>query len=482
LRTVDKLRAEGIGSIDFRQWDVHPPTYYYALYGWSFLNPGGVSRYHWAQEFSVVCLLAFLVFAYLALRKAFGRYGEYATVLLALCTTYLHYGTEVRMYALIFMFSAMLLYAVVNRLAGWRFWMALVVVFLLPLTHYFASMAVFFFTIMGIVLSRKQGRWRSLKWKYAIFFIMGIIGIVVAALFFALPQRSRVQGTWFWAPSPLDWPDSVFYGFFMTEGSSPKLVFSIAYLALMCVIIYMFYKVYKIVGKRNVSEDEVFRVLLGMGVIFPMLGLVGAPLLGGEGFAHLYHHRFFLMVMWMFAVLLFVSFFELLERLRIWVAMVLLGLVLWVLLLNIVIYGQSAHHELQNLIEMTPCPVGGGQPIQIAHESPFSSLQYDLYAEDNGCRWVNFVSTNMSSRNLAGGGGDAMVPGLIFYNRTLPDGDYYYVYAAGTVPIDGVREKVALEDGVELWKVTRIPHLGRDIRRMWYDNSTELQYMRVEWS
>lgn len=45
LQTVDNLRVGGLGSVDFKQYDVHPPTHYYLLYGWSYLNPG-FSEYH----------------------------------------------------------------------------------------------------------------------------------------------------------------------------------------------------------------------------------------------------------------------------------------------------------------------------------------------------------------------------------------------------------------------------------------------------
>ena len=69
LETVHTLRTEGFSSIDFQQHDVHPPAYYYALTLWSYANPTylsspstGISEYHWAQLFGVLCGIAFFIF------------------------------------------------------------------------------------------------------------------------------------------------------------------------------------------------------------------------------------------------------------------------------------------------------------------------------------------------------------------------------------------------------------------------------------
>ena len=150
LETVNAMR-EG-KQIDFAAWDVHPPVFYFSLYYWSFLNPG-MSEYHWAQELSVLFGLIFFIFAYLSFSKLFGKQGEIAIFLLMACSTYVHYGTEPRSYALILAMSAILLYCVIRNFEkGWMTATSLVIAFTFPLVHYYAAaVALSFFGIYIII-------------------------------------------------------------------------------------------------------------------------------------------------------------------------------------------------------------------------------------------------------------------------------------------------------------------------------------------
>lgn len=155
LETVQHMRENGFRSVDWSQYDVHAEGYYDVLYFWSYLNPG-MSVYHWAQELSVVAGLVFFVFAFSSLGRVFGSDGELAAMSLAFFTTYVHYGTEARAYMIVMMLSAIIFWGVVNEFRGWSFVVSLVAVVLLPFMNYLAAMAIPFFTVMYIVISRKR--------------------------------------------------------------------------------------------------------------------------------------------------------------------------------------------------------------------------------------------------------------------------------------------------------------------------------------
>jgi hypothetical protein len=246
--------------------------------------------------------------------------------------------------------------------------------------------------------------------------------------------------------------------------------------------------------KKEMTETDVVMLFMGLTAIPPLMGLAAAPVFGstrlGQGFAHLYHPRFFLILDWLFAALLFVLVAKYVvsawEKLNLVRATIVAGSVFLVLVWMIFVYAtQISHHELRNLMVQAPCPKGNDPSIQIAHESAFSSLPFDVYAREVGCNWVNFISTNMTPKMAAGGGFDALPASDVYYNKTLPKNkdDYYYVYAAGTVPIDGVPQKVALEDGVELWFIKRDQtDRSGQVASPQYDNSTETQYTRMNWN
>jgi len=156
LETVHTMRIDGPQSISFQNYDVHPPTSYYAFYLWSFLNPG-LSEYHLAQELSVLFMLGFLYFAYLCLRKLFGSSGEKATVLLALCTTYIHFGTEVRMYSMLFFLSAVVFWCILNEFKGLLGVVGIISIGLMPLIQYYSgAVAVVFFSGFAFIFSKKR--------------------------------------------------------------------------------------------------------------------------------------------------------------------------------------------------------------------------------------------------------------------------------------------------------------------------------------
>jgi len=323
--------------------------------------------------------------------------------------------------------------------------------------------------------------------KVFIFIVVGILAILCAYFFLAAPQKARTSGTWFQPPMVSDWPSAVFYTYFMTEGLPFSFVYIFIYAAVLAIIVFFFWKAFRLLSKgKEMADNELAIIFMGLTSVFPLGGLVAAPLLGGDGFAHLYHHRFFIPITWMFAAMTFVLFFDWLRdknwimREKKWLSTLFIAIVVAVLAFFIWQYSVYAHHELENVMLHTPCT---NDPLYIGHESPFSALPYQVWGRQFGCNWLNFVSTKQTPEMLNGGGGDAVWPGMIFYNKTLPENmtGYYYVYAEGTVPVDGNHTVIWQEDGVELWYVKRQPHLPGQKMVSWYDNSTDYQYTRVRW-
>jgi len=455
--TVYKLRTEGFSSINFAEWDVHPGTSYYLYTAWSYLNPNylaspaqGISEYHWLQLMGVLFGLVFFYFAFKSMSHVFGRAGELGVMVLSFCSAYIHYFTEVRMYCITIALSAIIVYAIVKKLEGKWFWVAAVCLFIMPLTHYFASMAVFFYPVMAYFVLWKSGVDKKLALqKSALLFFIGFIAIVIALTQFAMPQKARTEGSWFQAPHIASWGSAVFYGFFMPESMAPNIFTTFIFVCMMAGFIgFAAYLIFRKAKGEGISDLMMMFAVLA--ACTPVVGLAGAPLLGGDGFAHLYHHRFFLIFTWFFAAVFLAQIMKYCMRKGV-LKKALAVFTVVAAAFMLFMYMTSTHHELQNLIAKTPC-----ENITILHESPFSVLPYMVYGREYNCPWNNMVSTNMTVRKLNGGGGDAIDDSKLKYNKWFPEeGDYYMVYAAGTIPMDGKDEVVLEEDGVTLLKIHR---------------------------
>lgn len=89
-------------DINWKEWDVHPPTYYYLFAGWMQINPG-FELHHWARMLSVLLVAIGLFGLSIFLSRLFDKQVAWMVLLLfALGSTYIHYGTEARSYALVF--------------------------------------------------------------------------------------------------------------------------------------------------------------------------------------------------------------------------------------------------------------------------------------------------------------------------------------------------------------------------------------------
>jgi hypothetical protein len=433
LETVHHMREQGFNSIDWAHYDVHAEGYYDVLYFWSYLNPG-MNEYQWARELSVMFGLIFITFVFFTLTSLFGEVGSAATFLLSLCSTYIHYAVECRQYIVLLALSAIIVYLIiVNRCREWfGFSVAAFCIFLLPFFHYLAAIASGFFVWLYILMDISERKFKYHRAVILLLVLAASVGFVAAH--YALPQANRIAGTWFDTPNISSWPSALLFSFFMTDNYPASAWLSILYYGVLFGFVFVAYQL----NKNFKFDDERLGWFMFTSIfvsLIPFFALILIPLFG-KSFSNLYHHRFFLVVTWMFAAGLLVTGLRYSKKLF--------------PILVIMYHSAQAHHELTNLIAHTPC-----DNETIVHESPFSSLTYEVYARQLGCPWRNVVSTNLSLERLNGGGGDAMNPDNIYFNHTLPLGSFYYVMSDGNVPVGNNVKLIYADDGVNLTYVTR---------------------------
>jgi hypothetical protein len=474
-QTVYKLDMNGFNSINWGSYDVHPSMAYLPFAVWMKIPHGKILEHCWLAELDCLAMMLFLLFVGIGLNRVFGFYGVLSVILFAISTTYIHYGNETRQYAFLWVYSAIIFVAVVDGFENWKWYVAaLFAVALLPWTHYLASMAVFFYTVMVLAILKIRGKIsKNVLVKVVAFLSTGVIAILTV-LPIALAQKSRVFGTWFAPAGISDWPGAVAYTFFFSEHyKSPNIwqfvYFALMYVLIMCAIIFFFiWAVKRIVQKGLLNDQQVIMLFMGLTVVIPLVSLILMPFMGGHGFGNLYHPRFFMVLDWMFAAMIFVAItkwcFE--KRKRI----VIFGTIIVLMVIMIFIYvNYMVNHDLIGVEKQTPCSSMNDAPLYIGHDGPFSSLSFIVYGREHACNWVNFVSTFWTKEVLNGGGIDAQPDGTTYYNLTIPPNlTTYDLVTATDVDVDGNRLSwvpifsrknitvIASGDGIQVWRVNEV--------------------------
>lgn len=370
------------------------------------------------MELSVLFGLLFILVVGIALGEIFGMAGSIATLLLSISTTYLHYGTEVRAYMLLILLSSLIFLGMVKKMRSWYGFMAVFAAFMLPLVHYFAIMAIPFFMFMFWVIRRDKSSW----W-------IGLAGFtgLLTSLVYLLPQKARTLGTFLQPPTIGSFTSSLFFSLFVGEdqvsSDFPTGLYFSAYLLFIIILIgLMAFAVHMVWKRRRIKEKEKFLFLMGLTGLAPFFAILIFSFLG----LSLYHHRFFLVVLWMFAAMLCVLIGRLFLRLKlVWsVLLMLLVLVVWGMMMFY--YVGESHFELKRAMIETPYV-----DVMVGHESAFSSLPFEIWKRERGCAWRNFISTDMSEGMSNSGGFDA-IRGVqdIYWNDTLPNSSFYYIRSA----------------------------------------------------
>jgi hypothetical protein len=462
LETVHKMRMEGISSIDFSQYDVHPSIFYYILYGWSFLNPG-IEESYWARELSVVLGSVFLVFVYFGLREVFGKDGEYATIILAMSSSLIYYGTDIRMYMVVLVLSAFLFLAVAKRLEEWYRWGAYGSLLVLPSVHYFAGIATIFFLGMYVIYwTAKEKHFKRFHIGESLkLFVAGGIGCVCAFVLFALPQLSRMTSMWLPGSDVSQFPSALIHSLFYIQDSNQyvhvvgwmllmKWIMIVMYFLMFVYIAYLFWKAYGLLwNAKNIvewNEQKIMMMIMGISVIFPLAWLFMA--FGGSIFSHLYHPRYFLVVLWMFAAMTCVLLVKWVRRGRLLVRGIVVVLLFMVMF---GVYAVDAPHDVQLIERSTPCDKN--VQMVIVHETPFTSLSFDVYGREHGCLWRNVVSTNLTRKMANSAGFDAIRSEDIYWNNSWPKGSVWYVHGNFNRIAPNESVIVYKGDGIQLERV-----------------------------
>jgi uncharacterized membrane protein len=447
LSTAEQMNAGR--QVIWGQHDVHPPGHFILLAQWLEIPHKWPGDYIWAQELSVLYGVAFIVLVVLLLYRLFGDAGAYAGIMMSMLTTYIHYAHEIRQYILLMLLCALFVYALVKRFEGAWGVVAVGAMAALPWMQYIsAAVAIPWLLVMTFIYGSAIKLEK--KWRWLV--VLGIVALVSVAFVapIALEQKARVHGAWF-KPSTLDsWPAAMSYALFMVDNNfqvfhwyDRVFLFGV-YLAVVTGAVILFRKVWKSLGTEDGKRPEnVMFTMMVMTAVVPLIGLAGTTFLG-QGFNNLYHHRFYLVVTWMFAAALmtYVS-----QRWG-WKVFLLVPVVaaMWMLYVT-----GMVHHELGNLMQNMTCD---SEERVIVHQSPASGVPFDVYGWEKGCNWTNVVTTNWTKKMLNGGGGDAM-EGRIFWNFTVPNVSTYYAATSsfGWIPITGPYQVLDNEDGISMWKV-----------------------------
>jgi len=333
-----------------------------------------------------------------------------------------------------------------------RPWLVYLLLFCLPLSHYFAAIAIVIFPLMHLIYNL------DLKGSLLLF-ASGFVGLLTT-LIFAIPQRLRSTGTWFQNHNLFDWPKSLTYSY-SANGTMElghtlwTIAFHFFFLVLVGIALYKLYQEY---DHFNWMMKEKRLLYFMMSMMFVTFGYLAFLSLGDGGFFNLYHSRFFLVVMWLFTVAVIISVVDFVSDMKYLssnkirpIATIFIALLfVWPAVLQFE-YSSSVHNELRTIGEQTPCPAMNQTPILIGHESPFSALPYYVFEREFGCNWDHFIWTNIN-KGLANAGGYDAFKDPVYWNSSLPTRGFYYVRSSeGFFPLGNrTTETVAQDAGIQL--------------------------------
>jgi MFS family permease len=324
------------------------------------------------------------------------------------------------------MLSAGCFYAAVRRFEGRGLWIAMGAAFMFPMTHYIAVVAVVYAMMVYMVVGQ--------KWYDGRLLLVGgsaTMGVVISAIVFAIPQYLRIDRLWFFTMDMSSWPSSLLFGFFYPLGSGilPVIVY-IGFLILLCILGYSAFNL--VVKLIDGKADDQERILLLMGSV-AIVTAVGIEL---SKIVPVYHHRFFLVILWMFAAMVFVLFWR-------WVygwwddydswktgwllfavpAMIVVFAVLGGMFVQ---YATHQQRELERIEASIPC---AGDRVVVAEEL-WSGLPLRVYARENGCAWHVLMSTNLTKRQVNSQGYDVIIAEDIYWNRSFPNQAFWFAYGS----------------------------------------------------
>jgi len=178
-----------------------PPLYYFLLHFWIWLGESEAT----VRSFSALCSLLTIPVLYVLGRELFTpATGLAAALLTAVLPFYVYFAQEARLYALVVLLSALMLWGFVRSWRGTRYrpWLGFGLLVALNLyAHYFAIFTLTVFHFFVLLAGRRDRR----HWWGVLLADLVTLACVVPLLPSALAQTRQVV-TYFWlrSPSPLE--------------------------------------------------------------------------------------------------------------------------------------------------------------------------------------------------------------------------------------------------------------------------------------
>jgi uncharacterized membrane protein len=445
-RTFSKADAAGFTIIS--PVDVHPPLYYIALHGWRLLFGSAEVV---MRLMSVMFMIGSMVVFYYLIKELYPKNWEFTysifAVLVFLSTTMIHYATEIRMYSMGLFFCLLSFYFLMTLdKSKWRVIGFVLATALLPYIHYYT---VFF--VLGELLYSYLFLSYNLPWVMhknmesktndKLLWVTSFLLMIPAVIYFYL-QRQRIEGMWLLGSSWLSLPSTWYYSFFHSFGSSisdMNTYLGFVFLLFVFLFILMYFR-----KLENGIEKKMSFFLLFWFLSVSFLGMVINIFV-----MKVYHHRLFFFEAWILLLLLSRSivYLKLYDKKR--VAVIALNFAM----IAILIFGLFQIYQYTNTIPRELAIVsermnGLGQHNVVLHESPFSSLAAMYYAPNQ----EHFVFTDLTDKELASAGGDAIRKDHLIRDMSQMDVPVYYYYEHdGNLRKTGYNCSIILEaDGLSL--------------------------------
>lgn len=432
--------------------DVHPPLSYVFLKGWTAMF--GWTPYS-ARAMTLLFGLVGIVFLYKIIENIYDeKTAVYLTGILAFCSSYMQYFTEIRMYSMYFAFSVMSFYFLVRYFeTGFKFWQTYYILSLIPypFIHWYMCYPFLMQVIYIFLFNRRYfiGAWDK--------FLIVVAAWIPAILYF-LKQVTRLEGMWLKQATLKSFFSTVHYFFFH---SNTDLRGNIENWIGYGLVLFSFIAIYLYVsGLDEIKERRYAFFFMLYALLPPIIGLVI------QRFWNVYHHRYFVFMGWAFILLLVRS--TMLKKYKAkWHNYYI---VVFELVLIITIGYQAGYYlrttafelrDMSDYVRDNYC----NSDYALLHESPFSSVPAQYYMRLYGCNNTNWIHSDLDERLFRSAGGD-VIPMETRLNTTEAivqniDKGLYWCHKNNLLGPEYHTEVLLEFDGINLTKFERIKQNGK---------------------
>jgi len=276
--------AFGAYLIRFNFWDiakytandVHPPLYYWCLQVWAAVfgtNELGL------RSMSVFFAVIAIIFAFLLVRRWFGRHVAWISLALMIFTPFfVRYAQEARMYTMVAAIAFGATYVMIRAIESKkrRLWILYgVLVGLGMLTHYFAALIwlthwLWRFASMkldNVKPKKLVSAFFSKDWIIAHAVAIGVFAVWIPAFFY---QLFNVQGNGFWIPpvTPSTLPNFMTSVLYYLEIGDVQSWFALVFIAMLITLVVLIVRVF---NTLKTQQKKQYLLILFLAIIPPLL-------------------------------------------------------------------------------------------------------------------------------------------------------------------------------------------------------------------